>query len=377
MEISLNQELSTGMIQRMQMGMQMSIMLEKPGEDFWNTVREIENSDIFIKLHQTQGRGKVISIIPVKRFIPVSSDLEASPAIIDKGVDLDGFEDVVEKVKSMGAGQFRHYFLEEGCTDAELSEMLSVPVQRIRLFRRNIIDRVQIIDTFSDNGERGASPVQYSSAEVVAQVHISDNKAQIDFARHRTRYRINEEKLSQIFSEGNLDSAEMAQFKNLRRQIDWINFRFDLLYRVVHLLVEKQLDYLNSGQWSRLRILEEKKLAEALIVDPSWISRLIRGKYIKCRERLIKLRDLFISKRELVKRQGKEMLAKILDRQDNLLAKGIIKRPYSDQAICNLLLGESGTEISRRSINNWRREIEKERKNESSRRRLASGGSSF
>jgi hypothetical protein len=361
MDINLKQEQGLALVQRMQMGMQMSIILEKPGEDFWNAVKEVESSDIFHKLHGAYPHHKVISINPIKRYIPLSQPaaIEA-PGLIDTEHLLDGWEGLLEKVRQMGKESFAYYFLEGMGTPAEVSEILGIPAGQVKAFREKVIDQVQIADAFSDSGSRPAPSPGYAGGEVVAEIYFLKEGIQIDYARQKSRYRINDENLSALLSQGSLSPEDVGQFRKLRRQMEWINFRFDLLHRIVEMAVDHQEEYLKTLDPSRLRELELQKISGLLGVDPSWTSRLLREKYIKCQNRIISLRKLFISGRELKKSLGKILLEKILKRQAKRLKEGLISRPYTDQEICNQLQGEHGMKVSRRSINNWQRELERE-----------------
>ncbi len=361
MDINLRQELAQNQVQRMQMGMQMSVILEKPGEDFWSTVREIENSEIFLKLHQMDKSRKVISIIPIKRFIPLSDvPVPDTSSLIDNEVSLEGFEEIVSRIRRLGQDRFRCFFIDGEGTNGEVAEILGVAPDLVRQFRHRIIDRVQLIDAVTGNSPSLKHPRTRRNGEVTAEVIISNGKVHVDYSRHRNRYRINEDRLSELIEKRHLTDKELSQYKKIRRQMDWINFRFDLLYRVVKQTVEHQEDYLEDDDPRKLKVLEIRDLARELGVDPSWVSRLIRDKYIRIRGRALKLRELFISSREMKKRMGKMLLKKVLLRQKERLEKKIINRPYSDQALTNQLRGEFSLKVTRRSVNNWRREIEKE-----------------
>jgi hypothetical protein len=74
------------------------------------------------------------------------------------------------------------------------------------------------------------------------------------------------------------------------------------------------------------------------------------------------LRDLFISRRELKKKGGKMKLREVLRDQERRISLGSTTRLFSDEEIRLRLKSEFGLNVSRRSINNWKRELGKEKK---------------
>jgi DNA-directed RNA polymerase specialized sigma54-like protein len=237
--------------------------------------------------------------------------------------------------------------------------MLSIPVDSVEEFRNAVIDKVHIADAFSVHIKaKASSPL--TDAEIIAELYISGNSVQIIFSRDRQRYLLNDRKFEELIDKGGLSPQEAKQARILKIQLEQVNRRFNLLNSIVEDAVTKQSAFIKTSDKSRLVIMEAKKTAEALAVHPSWISRLIKGKYLKIRGRLFPLRDLFISQRELKKKKAKVFLEKLIAEESADIKAGRLACSYSDATITRLLFSRYKVKATRRTVNNWRREINRE-----------------
>ncbi len=360
MDLYHQQKQEITQVQRMQAGMQISMMLEKPREVFWKMINDLENSSVFRKLHGIRGDHRAIRIKPIKKAILLPDSHFAASGSVDVESLIQGRDDLISRIRDMGIEKFRFYFLEGEGTDAEISELLDIDPDRIREFRKGIIDRIQIFDSVYAPSSSYAGAGSISPLEVAADIYPLKDQIQVDFARHKTRYDIDEKQIDKFLKEGKLTGDEAKEVRSLVAGMKRINERFNLLNRIIKTVVDEQKVFLITGNEEKLKLLEGKKVAELLEVDPSWISRVIKGKYIRVRTRIIPLRDLFISEKELKKKVGKCRVRKILKEEKEKLLKGTILTPYSDQHLALILENRFRTTYSRRTINNWRREIAKE-----------------
>lgn len=352
-------------IQKMQAGMQIATYLEKSGVDFWRLAREIENSKIFKKLHDVRvndSSDRLIKVSTLKRYL--------APIHREKVPNLDKFnlemlfqgygKNIYKRVNDMGKDKFVYYFLERQGTDAELCQLLNLSREEITSFRSEFNYQAQFNCRYiqSDNDE---SVVEKRSRWEIAAEVIADNKSvKVIFPYQTPRYLIDKKKIYSMITSGVLSAEEVREFYKLRRHLDGINLRVELLEKVIRAAVKRQGEFLRSGDKQNLKVFEVSKLSKKIEVDSSWISRIIQDKLIKVGKKIIKLRDLFITQRQLAKQKGENLLKLVLKRQDERLKAGFIRRTYSDEEVRQQLLNQYNFKISRRTINNWRKEIKRE-----------------
>ena len=166
----------------------------------------------------------------------------------------------------------------------------------------------------------------------------------------RGRYIINYEKLVSLKESDYLSLQEKKELGRLIKILEMINFRKNTLYRILKEIVEKQERFLKSGDPKDKVIFPQKEIAVKLGLNPSLISRAIK---LKCIEvpwgQDFSLKDLFAEKKEVIKEFLREFISKNKKVADKELVK-IVKEKFK-------------VSLSRRSLNDYRREILKEIKN--------------
>lgn len=380
MDIDLHQEQKTTLVQRMQMGIALSNYIELSQEDFLKKLREIEESELFIKL-SSPGEDKVIEVVPVQRFFPrynikkeqlkeenaSTTTLYGKSDINDLDIDIEFLlekhiksvdETLLKKIQSLGIERFCYYFLEGEGTDMELAQLMNTSPQKIKPLRQ-IFDRIIIADILGIHNSSSSFDPDIQRTEIIAEVSFIECEPQVDFAYDRIRYKIDERKLRNLSKTGRLSTEEIKEFKNIREKIAMINYRYNLLHELIKKVINIQKSYLLSFNSEDINILEEKEIARQLDVDPSWICRLVKGKtskrYIKIRNHLMPLRDLFISKRQKNKQKGINLIKTIYE--EKKYYESLKKNKLTDEVIQRILKKDFNFIISRRAVNNWRREI--------------------
>lgn len=379
--MDLRQVQKASLIQRMQMGMALSNCIELSQEDFNRKLKEIEESELFRKL-SSPGEAKVIDVIPVRRYFtaygarPETAHAdEASPppkATDDSDINALDIESIIEKylksadeslfnrIRQMGIELFCYYFLEGEGTDLEVAQLLDMPVNKVRPLRQ-IFDRVIIADILGLHDSIHSFNPDMQRTEIIAEISFVEDEPQIYFAYDRFRYKIDEDKLNNLLKAGRLSPDELKQFRGIRDTILTINSRYNILHEIIERATQIQKSYLLTMAPSDLNALEEKELADQIGVDPSWVCRLVKGKsskrYIRSRNRLIPLRDLFISRRQLSRKKGVRLIKAILNDEKCGRAR---KKRLTDDDIRIILKEDFNFLISRRAVNNWRRELEEE-----------------
>lgn len=134
-----------------------------------------------------------------------------------------------------------------------------------------------------------------------------------------------------------------------------INQRENTIYRILKKLVEIQRDYFDHGE-KYLKPLTLKEIAEMLEVHESTVSRAIRDKYVYTDKGTIKIKDLFTT--GLSQKNSDEDISTILIKNEikEIVDNENVKKPYSDQKICDMLVGKN-LKISRRTVAKYREEL--------------------
>jgi len=356
----------------MSLGVRISSVLDLSREDLKNTLNDIENSDIFRKLHD-EGELKVIKIQPIKRFIAIKKEMDRDmgrPKLLDYNepdIDIDAesiMEELLKKtdpllylaISSMSVDLFYYYFIEGEGTDREVAEFLRITPEKAA-YAREVIGKALAGEALGYRNSASDYDYYYSCFEVSAEIYVSGEDLRVEFCTGRSRYSFDEEKLSQIVKAGRLTPVEIKKLKILRAKINLINSRFNLLHEIISRAISIQKKYLLTGDPADMQVLEEKELAAILGVDFSWVSRLVNGKnarrYVKFGSKFIALRDLFISRRELKKKLGKLYVKQILE-ENRKAGEG---KSLSNEAVARILRERYFFTVSGRTVNNWVKEL--------------------
>ncbi len=355
MDISLFQ--SQKLIQRQYLGMKFSMLLDSPREKYWEEIQKIEESTIFKEL-SSYGRYKIVKIVPLRHYFFYKGKegknyKKTTPSSLEEAEDMESFlegKELIKKAKSLPVDIFYYYFIEGEGTPLEVSEATGFTPEEVKLLRE-LVDRALIRGEMLPE-DSVSSISSSSSAEVVAKVQFSGEDIDIAYFRDRHRYSINEDALNMVMKRDDIDSKKKREIANIIKKLQVINRHLDLVYQVVNYVVQYQKKYLKSGNLEDLKPLQEKELANALGVSPSWISRIVKGRwnirYIQVEGKYIKLRDLFLNETQIKKKKGERLIKEILSYKSNI----------SDSELAKMLR-EKGFQVSRRTVNNWRREVQK------------------
>lgn len=362
-----------GMKQRMHMGMTLGAALDLSRDKYWELIHEIEDSELFHKLsHGADFRA--VEIVPLRRYVPYippgedNRDFEAQEFIPapESGESIPESEignlepALMKRIRDMGKDRFYYYFIEGEGTDGEVAALLETTIPEIKRIR-SIFDRALITDTLGTEKSTQSMDTSAVYSQVTAELYPLGGRIQIQHNQERVRYRVDQERLEKMMHSGKLNAIEISKFNRLREKMNLINSRLDLLHRIVEAAVLTQEKYLLTGLPEKMKILEESDLAAILGVDVSWVSRLVNGKaikrYLKMGRRFFSLRELFISRRELNKRLGKRHIREIIGKLRQETGGKHKKKIITDEDLREILKNKYGIHASRKTINNWRREI--------------------
>ena len=127
------------------------------------------------------------------------------------------------------------------------------------------------------------------------------------------------------------------------------------LRRVVESIVEIQQDAIR-GDFSCLKPLTYKVLAEKLKLNESTVSRAVMNKYVELPHGMVSLKKFFSSSLSVSGGESvssthiKRLIKDLIEQEDK-------KHPLSDQEIANSLSREKGLNISRRTVAKYREEL--------------------
>jgi len=126
------------------------------------------------------------------------------------------------------------------------------------------------------------------------------------------------------------------------------------LYRIANALIDIQRDFLDKGK-NYLLPLTLKDVAQKVEVHESTVSRAIANKYVQTPRGLYPLKFFFSS--GINNNTGKKVSSQVIKKtiEDIIFAEDP-KEPFSDQALCDLLVNK-GFKIARRTISKYREEL--------------------
>lgn len=132
--------------------------------------------------------------------------------------------------------------------------------------------------------------------------------------------------------------------------LDSLERRGDTLRRCAEALLEAQRPFF-AGETGALAPMTLSQLAERLELHPSTVSRAVRGKYLQCRQGAYPLRYFFSRPVSggVSRQAAKQALLALIREEDP-------RRPYSDQALRDLLAGR-GILVARRTVTKYRLEL--------------------
>lgn len=142
--------------------------------------------------------------------------------------------------------------------------------------------------------------------------------------------------------------------RNAQLFIEGINLRKSMIVKIAEVLVKKQKDFLDFGaKWKKP--LTMKEVAQELNYNESTISRAVNNKYMASEKGLISLKSFFSYgiKGEF---GFKHSVETVLDKIRRIIEEEDNNKPFSDQEIV-AKLGDLGIRISRRTIRNYRDEM--------------------
>jgi len=181
-------------------------------------------------------------------------------------------------------------------------------------------------------------------------------------------YIVDHEKLRRIINDIKLTEEEKKNISILLHKLRRINTRNQITHEILKRVVEYQRDHFesNGGNEVDLKPLRRIELAKDIsnsdckensrgfVIDASRISRIIKGlSVITPQGRVISLKELFPTKRDMVKRYIKTLL----NREEEEIYNNRRKMPYTDEELRIKLNDEYNLSITRREVAYCRKDL--------------------
>lgn len=347
------------------MGIEFSLLLEKSGEELWKWINEIESDDIFKKITGSKNFKNTLTITSV-HFCPCwknNPQLSSTRSIESM---FNGNFNIIELIKKIGEDKFSYYFFDKCGSLFEISKLLGISFDQIKEYR-NMAVQYRDISSIGQNSAAAANPydLNYSHInrrETAAIVFAKNQKLSCFPVRKRDRYIINKDKLNEIYQSNFLNKEEAKQFKLMINRLETVNRRFKLLEDIVMLAVEHQKDFLAGSDLQKLKEFTGRQAADMLNISPSWVSRLLKHKDIVVNEQRLPLKDLFVSQKSIDKQKGMDIVRIVLEEEKQRLREKSLLSSYSAENIRLIIKKRFQLDVSRKTINNWRNEIELEKR---------------
>ena len=310
-------------------------------EEFEGLLASVEGSERFNLLRKTgvlSVAGFSKARFNARNFAGYGLRMEAGglPELVD------GKYNYARLIQGIGREKFETLFLKnETLSDAERAEECGISEEDSKKIRE-FLNRVFIQAEFASPAA-GVPPAAVYSA--VAGVEIENGKPVLGFFNREVwkgRYSVNEKKLAMYIS--GVSEKEAAAARELIKRVGFLEQRKTTLYAALEKLIAAQADYLLTGEPAKRRPYTQRVLAKELGVHASVLNRLVSNKSVQLPWGMeTPMSELLPSEKKI----NREKLYAIM-----------IKHPQSTDAdLARLLERVSGKKISRRSINQYRREL--------------------
>ncbi|MDR1975896.1 MAG: RNA polymerase factor sigma-54 [Campylobacteraceae bacterium] len=167
------------------------------------------------------------------------------------------------------------------------------------------------------------------------------------------KVRINSDYYPDIIVQGSFLSEQKNikdKLKEAREIVSLLELRKSTLYKIVLLIVEKQINFFVGGELKPLGMVE---LASELSLSESTISRAVANKYIETKRGIYPLKFFFssaISSKNISSSQIKNFLSERIQYEDK-------ENPLKDDDLLVLVQQKFGVSVSKRTITKYRSRI--------------------
>lgn len=322
-----------------------------PEQDFRKYIVKLEQDGLFKKLVSS-------NVIQFKRFpktgwssrfAELDEKLISDKSAPDISTLLEEKGSLIQLIRNVGIEKFKEYFLynDQNSTISQIARSCNLSIAEVKDIN-DLLDKVEITAEFYQSlTVTPENQIHYS--KIAAIVRNNAGGFNIDyFSTHlaKGRYIIDYEKLHLLRQNDIKNHTELKKMDKLLKGLELVNIRKTILWRILEKIVDIQNEHLCSGEYSDFIPFIQKELANKIGIDPSMICRLVQYKTVIMpwgEEK--RLKDLLPNKKELTKYK----LRSLLESE---------RAPCSDIKLKEKLAQDYRIVISRRSINQYRKELQ-------------------
>lgn len=217
------------------------------------------------------------------------------------------------------------------------------------------LEMVALLNPFPAYGFASAEPTSYIQPDIIVKEGKNGKWIAQSNEAAWPNIQINRElsdALKEAREEGGADSVWREKIQEARQKVDSLALRKSTVLRLAEYIVEKQEDFFIFGEIGLAPMLL-KDAAQELDIAESTVSRAVNQKYLSCPRGLFALRYFFtqaVSADEEGEGTSQSAVKAMLS---ELIAGENKRKPYSDDAISNLLK-QQGVDIARRTVAKYR-----------------------
>jgi len=378
LRLQATQSTATRQVQKLAGRMKLADFIELADKGFAQIIKEIESDALFQKLFSPPDRhARVISYQRFPHTSLSSSFYELKEELISQpeGVNIEPLlsrhKEVVSIARKIGLDKFKKYFLynQSEISAGDIGDECGLTIGEVKKTYGLINDLAIYSDLFYPSTISSEPTVHYSKIARVENNPVrhpsgspasltepglteagSDGPGGLVIAYFsptiaRGRYKIDYQKLQLLKSQAIFSPEELKRLDKLVKKLEIINTRQTILWQILDRAIEYQKFYLKTGDPLELVPFSQRDLSGELGVSPSLISRAISRRSIETPQgEEIPIKNLFPSKKKIASQLVNQIIAQA-------------KKPLSDETIRQELAKRFGVQISRRSVNNYRREL--------------------
>jgi RNA polymerase sigma-54 factor len=243
-----------------------------------------------------------------------------------------------------------------------------------KLMKHLQIDKIQLkeaIDIITHlNPKPGESQINFKTQYIIPDfivTQLSDGEFEISLnSSNAPQLRVNksfQEKIENYSLQKKKDKQLKQEVQFIKQKLDnakWfieaIRQRQQTLLMTMSTIVQLQKEFFKSGDFTKLRPMILKNIADRISMDISTVSRVVSSKYVQTDVGIFSLRDFFsegIMKddgHEVSNREVKRILKEMISAESK-------KRPLTDEKLTTIL-NEKGYNIARRTVAKYREQME-------------------
>ena len=333
----------------------LSQLFSLPEDEFKKMIQEVEGHKLFKELmHKWRvvGYKKFQDTDVRSHAIEVIEELIPAQDVVDVETLLAAYPDAIPVIKKIGSEEFSKFLHDTGMSVPDIIRKFGLSDQEAKVFTQ-FIDKFEI--ERQSMRELTITPMTKRSY-VIAYIEKRDNDFFICPASEedylaKGRYFINSEKFDRLVEEGQITPKQARKIKKLFTRLKLINHRTTTIYQILYHIKNFQRAYLETGTPKQLVPLTQQRIADELGVHPSTICRTIAEKSVVTPQGKEKPIKFFFPS---LKHSIAVLIREIIEEEKDLLRMGLLRRPYSDEALRAKIFHKSNIRISRRFITHCR-----------------------